>query len=65
MPKLAKRKSFSKNKQIAKLPNLIEHQQRSWQEFIQEGLGEIFAEVNPIEDYTGEKLELRFLDYNF
>ena len=37
----------------------------SWQEFIQEGLGEIFAEVNPIEDYTGEKLELRFLDYNF
>ena len=28
-------------------------------------VGEIFAEINPIEDYTGQKLELRFKDYHF
>jgi DNA-directed RNA polymerase subunit beta len=32
----------------------------SWKDFIETGLGEIFAELNPIEDYTGQKLELRF-----
>jgi DNA-directed RNA polymerase subunit beta len=47
------------------LPNLIEHQTTSFTNFVQEGLGEIFAEVNPIEDYTGTKLELRFKDYRF
>ncbi len=65
MPVDSKRIVLKKNKTISPLPNLIKHQIVSWNEFIEEGLGEIFAEVNPIEDYTGEKLELRFLDYNF
>src|SRR5690606_25768749 len=47
------------------LPNLIAHQLDSWKEFVETGLSEIFAEINPIEDYTGQKLELRFKDYKF
>ncbi|HSE61960.1 MAG TPA: DNA-directed RNA polymerase subunit beta [Candidatus Saccharimonadales bacterium] len=46
-------------------PNLIAHQTESFQWFVKEGLGEIFAEINPIEDYTGQKLELRFKEYHF
>ncbi|HEU5187181.1 MAG TPA: DNA-directed RNA polymerase subunit beta, partial [Candidatus Saccharimonadales bacterium] len=47
------------------LPNLIGHQIDSFKWFVEEGLGEIFAEINPIEDYTGQKLELRFKEYHF
>jgi DNA-directed RNA polymerase subunit beta len=47
------------------LPNLIAHQTDSFKWFVEEGLGEIFAEINPIEDYTGQKLELRFKEYHF
>lgn len=47
------------------IPDLIAHQKDSWKEFVDTGLGEIFAELNPIEDYTGQKLELRFKQYAF
>lgn len=47
------------------LPNLIAHQKDSWRDFVESGLSEIFAELNPIEDYTGQKLELRFKNYEF
>ena len=47
------------------LPNLVSHQKESWKDFVETGLSEIFAELNPIEDYTGQKLELRFKDYAF
>ncbi len=47
------------------IPDLIAHQKQSWREFVETGLSEIFAELNPIEDYTGQKLELRFKDYAF
>jgi DNA-directed RNA polymerase subunit beta len=47
------------------IPDLIAHQKDSWKEFVETGLGEIFAELNPIEDYTGQKLELRFKEYAF
>ena len=56
---------FSDEKAALELPNLISHQLDSWKEFVETGLGEIFAEINPIEDYTGQKLELRFKDYHF
>ncbi len=61
----AKRKFFTEVANKAELPNLIEHQVKSFDWFVQEGLQEIFQEVNPIEDYTGTKLELRFKDYHF
>lgn len=47
------------------IPNLISHQTDSWNELVTTGLGEIFAEVNPIEDYTGQKMSLTFKDYRF
>jgi DNA-directed RNA polymerase subunit beta len=47
------------------LDNLIDHQLESFKWFVDQGLGEIFEEINPIEDYTGEKLELRFKSYHF
>ena len=59
------RKFFTKSKKAIDIPDLIEHQHASWKWFVEEGLGEIFAEVNPVEDYTGEKLEIRFKDYHF
>ena len=52
---------FTKDDTALPLPNLMAHQKDSWQEFVETGLSEIFAELNPIEDYTGQKLELRFL----
>lgn len=65
LKKRSKRVLFTANEDVHALPNLIEHQLKSFQTFVQEGLGEIFAEINPIEDYTGQKLELRFKDYQF
>jgi DNA-directed RNA polymerase subunit beta len=47
------------------LPNLVDHQNKSFQWFVDEGLGELLAEISPIEDYTGAKLSLRFKDYHF
>ena len=56
---------FTKGDSALPLPNLIAHQEDSWREFVETGLSEIFAELNPIEDYTGQKLELRFKEYAF
>ncbi|MEO6109896.1 MAG: DNA-directed RNA polymerase subunit beta [Candidatus Saccharimonadales bacterium] len=61
----AKRIFFTKDDTALPLPNLIDHQRSSWQEFVETGLGEIFAELNPIDDYTGQKLALRFGQYAF
>jgi DNA-directed RNA polymerase subunit beta len=61
----AKRVFFTKDDTAVALPNLIDHQRSSWQEFVETGLGEIFAELNPIDDYTGQKLALRFGKYAF
>jgi DNA-directed RNA polymerase subunit beta len=47
------------------LPNLVDHQNRSFQWFVEEGLGELLAEISPIDDYTGGKLSLSFKDYRF
>ena len=60
-----KRVFFTKDDTALPLPNLIQHQRSSWQDFIETGLGEIFAELNPIDDYTGQKLALRFGKYEF
>lgn len=61
----SKRVFFTSDDTALEVPNLIAHQEQSWQEFVETGLGEIFAEINPIEDYTGQKLELRFKEYAF
>lgn len=61
----AKRVFFTKDDTALPIPDLIQHQRSSWQEFVETGLGEIFAELNPIDDYTGQKLALRFGKYAF
>jgi len=61
----AKRVFFTKDDTALAVPNLIDHQKTSWKEFVETGLGEIFAELNPIDDYTGQKLALRFKEYKF
>ena len=64
--KLNKKRVFFNEGDIAlPQPNLIAHQKDSWREFVEMGLGEIFSEVNPIDDYTGQKLALRFKEYAF
>ena len=60
-----KRVFFTQNNNILDLPNLVDHQNRSFQWFVEEGLGELLAEISPIDDYTGTKLTIRFKDYRF
>ena len=59
-----KRVYYTKKDNYIEIPNLIEHQNKSFSWLVQEGLGELFAEISPIEDYTGAKLTLKFLDYH-
>ncbi|SMC29149.1 DNA-directed RNA polymerase subunit beta [Clostridium acidisoli DSM 12555] len=56
------RMSFSKQHEIGKMPNLIEVQLDSYDWFLREGLEEIFDDINPIQDYTGN-LVLEFVGY--
>mgnify|MGYP001685476624 CR=1 FL=1 len=56
------RMSFSQIDEVAELPNLIELQLDSYNWFVNEGLREVFEEVFPIEDYTGN-IKLEFVDY--
>jgi len=57
-----KRMSFSKIKEPIEMPNLIEIQKNSYDWFFKEGLKEVFEDVSPITDYTGN-LVLEFIDY--
>jgi DNA-directed RNA polymerase subunit beta len=61
----SKRVFFTSDDTALEIPNLIQHQRESWKDFVETGLGEIFAELNPIDDYTGQKLALRFGKYAF
>lgn len=56
------RMSFSKLKEVGEMPNLIEVQLDSYEWFLKEGLQEVFDDINPIQDYTGN-LNLEFVGY--
>ena len=56
------RMSFSRISEVLSLPNLIEVQTDSFDWFIKEGLKEVFDDVSPIEDYSGNMI-LEFVDY--
>ena len=56
---------FTSGDDALPLPDLIAHQKDSWRDFVEGGLSEIFSEINPIDDYTGQKLALRFGSYRF
>jgi len=63
--KKTQRVHFTNTDDALQLPSLVDHQNRSFQWFVEEGLGELLAEISPIDDYTGGKLSLRFKDYRF
>ncbi|MFO7886825.1 MAG: DNA-directed RNA polymerase subunit beta [Eubacteriales bacterium] len=56
------RMSYSRIDEVLELPDLIEVQKNSYEWFIREGLKEVFNDISPIEDYTGN-LILEFVDY--
>lgn len=60
---LTERKSFAKIDEIMEMPNLIEIQRDSYQWFLDEGLMEMFEEISPISDFTGN-LSLEFVNYS-
>ncbi len=57
------RRSYARSNEVLDVPNLIEIQQQSYQKFLDEGLREIFQDISPISDFTGN-LVLEFIDYS-
>lgn len=57
------RRSYARINEVLALPNLIEIQQKSYQWFLDVGLREMFQDISPIEDFTGN-LVLEFIDYS-
>ena len=56
------RMSYSRQKEVLQMPNLIEVQKDSYQWFLDEGLKEVFEDISPIADYSGH-LSLEFVDF--
>ncbi len=56
------RMSYSRQKEVLEMPNLIEVQKDSYRWFLEEGLKEVFADISPIADYSGH-LSLEFVDF--
>ena len=56
------RMSYSRQKEVLEMPNLIEVQKDSYQWFLDEGLKEAFDDISPIADYSGS-LSLEFVDF--
>ncbi|MGO4890109.1 DNA-directed RNA polymerase subunit beta [Anaerobacillus sp. MEB173] len=57
------RRSYARIKEVLELPNLIEIQTASYQWFLDQGLREMFQDISPIQDFTGN-LVLEFIDYS-
>ena len=56
------RMSYSRQKEVLEMPNLIEVQKNSYEWFLKEGLKEVFDDISPIADYSGH-LSLEFVDF--
>ena len=56
------RMSYSRQKEVLEMPNLIEVQKDSYDWFLREGLREVFDDISPIADYSGH-LSLDFVDF--
>ncbi len=63
VPKVVK--SYSRIPDVTPLPHMIQIQLESYEIFKQEGLRELFDEISPIADFTGNRLEMRFTEYSF
>ena len=62
--KAGKRIFFTEGDELP-IPDLTAHQKDSFEDFVKSGLREVFNELNPIEDYTGNRFSLSFRDYEF
>ena len=58
-------KSYARIPQVLDIPNLIQSQIQSFEDFTENALSEVYQEISPIQDYTGHKYELFFLDHYF
>ena len=56
------RMSYARQKDVLDMPNLIEVQKDSYQWFLTDGLREVFDDISPITDYSGQ-LSLEFVDF--
>ena len=59
------RRSYARLPQILDVPNLIKVQLDSFRRFQEEGLKQLLDEISPIRDFTGNRLELSFIGYEF
>jgi DNA-directed RNA polymerase subunit beta len=59
------KKSYASLPQILEVPNLIQVQTDSFRWFQEKGLKQLLEEISPIEDFTGNRLALSFVDYEF
>ena len=60
---LRERRNYARIHEIIEMPNLIEVQKSSYQWFLSDGLREVFNDVSPLQDFTGN-LVLEFIDYS-
>ena len=56
------RMSYARQKDVLDMPNLIEVQKDSYKWFLTDGLKEVFEDISPITDYSGQ-LSLEFVDF--
>jgi len=56
------RMSYSRQKEVLEMPNLIEVQKNSYEWFLESGLKEVFDDISPIADYSGH-FSLEFVDF--
>src|SRR5436309_1700265 len=59
------RRDFASLPEVLPLPDLIQTQLDSFKWFCDEGLGELFKEISPIQDFTGKNLDLKFISSEF
>ena len=62
---LSAQKSYARIPQVLDVPNLIQLQLASFDWFKEEGLGALFQEISPIQDFAGGRFEISFLDHEF
>ena len=62
---VTQRVHFTPEHKVLDLPDLVGHLKSSWRKLVENDLGEVFQEVSPVDDYTGEKLSLSFKSYRF
>src|SRR3989344_9636845 len=61
---IKQKKYFSRfKKPLLELPDLVDVQTRSYEWLLKEGLSEVFKEFSPINDYSGKKFSLEFLNF--